>query len=131
MEHETSLIGTIVVGIGVAFLIGALAHRLRISPIAGYLLAGVIVGPFTPGFVADTGLALQLAESGVILLMFGVGLHFSMKDLLSVRRIALPGAIIQISVATAMGVGLGLVLGWSLVGALIFGLSLSVASTVV
>ncbi|MGI9360791.1 MAG: YbaL family putative K(+) efflux transporter [Parasphingorhabdus sp.] len=131
MEHETSLIGTIVVGIGVAFLIGALAHRLRISPIAGYLLAGVIVGPFTPGFVADTGLALQLAEIGVILLMFGVGLHFSMKDLLSVRRIALPGAIIQISVATAMGVGLGLVLGWSLVGALIFGLSLSVASTVV
>ena len=131
MEHETSLIGTIVVGIGVAFFIGALAHRLRISPIAGYLLAGVIVGPFTPGFVADTGLALQLAEIGVILLMFGVGLHFSMKDLLSVRRIALPGAIIQISVATAMGVGLGLVLGWSLVGALIFGLSLSVASTVV
>src|SRR5690554_1080060 len=131
MEHETSLIGTIVVGIGVAFLIGALAHRLRISPIAGYLLAGVIVGPFTSGFVADTGLALHLAEIVVILLMFGVGLHFSMKDLLSVRRIALPGAIIQISVATAMGVGLGLVLGWSLVGALIFGLSLSVASTVV
>ncbi|HEY9091750.1 YbaL family putative K(+) efflux transporter [Parasphingorhabdus sp.] len=131
MEHETSLIGTIVVGIGVAFLIGALAHRLRISPIAGYLLAGVIVGPFTPGFVADTGLALQLAEIGVILLMFGVGLHFSVKDLLSVRKIALPGAIIQITVATALGIGLGLMLGWSLSGALIFGLSLSVASTVV
>ena len=93
MPHDTTLIGTIVAGLGVAFLMGALAQRLRISPIAGYLLAGILVGPFTPGFVADTGLAMQLAEIGVILLMFGVGLHFSLKDLLSVRKIAVPGAI--------------------------------------
>ncbi|MGV7122535.1 YbaL family putative K(+) efflux transporter [Sphingopyxis sp. 550A] len=131
MPHDTTLIGTVVAGLGVAFLMGALAHRLRISPIAGYLLAGVMVGPFTPGIVADTGLALQLAEIGVILLMFGVGLHFSLKDLLSVRRIAVPGAIVQIAVATALGVMLGLWLGWSFAGSLIFGLALSVASTVV
>ncbi|UKK83345.1 Kef family K(+) transporter [Sphingopyxis sp. BSN-002] len=131
MPHDTTLIGTVVAGLGVAFLMGALAHRLRISPIAGYLLAGVMVGPFTPGFVADTDLALQLAEIGVILLMFGVGLHFSLKDLLSVRKIAVPGAILQIAVATALGVMLGLWLGWSLAGAAIFGLALSVASTVV
>ncbi len=131
MPHDTSLIGTIVAGLGVAFLMGALAHRLRISPIAGYLLAGVLVGPFTPGFVADTGLALQLAEIGVILLMFGVGLHFSLKDLLSVRKIAVPGAIAQIAVATALGMMLGLWLGWSIEGSVVFGLALSVASTVV
>ena len=131
MPHDTSLIGTIVAGLGVAFLMGALAHRLKISPIAGYLLAGVMVGPFTPGFVADTGLALQLAEIGVILLMFGVGLHFSLKDLLSVRKIAVPGAILQIAVATALGMMLGLWLGWSVEGSIVFGLALSVASTVV
>jgi CPA2 family monovalent cation:H+ antiporter-2 len=131
MPHDTTLIGTVVAGLGVAFLMGALAHRLRISPIAGYLLAGVLVGPFTPGFVADTGLAMQLAEIGVILLMFGVGLHFSLKDLLSVRRIAVPGAILQIAVATGLGIGLGLWLGWPFAGAAIFGLALSVASTVV
>ncbi|MBL9068615.1 MAG: Kef family K(+) transporter [Sphingopyxis sp.] len=131
MPHDTTLIGTLVAGLGVAFLMGALAHRLRISPIAGYLLAGTLVGPFTPGFVADTGLALQLAEIGVILLMFGVGLHFSLKDLLSVRRIAVPGAIVQIAVATALGTALGLWLGWPFAGSLIFGLALSVASTVV
>jgi CPA2 family monovalent cation:H+ antiporter-2 len=131
MPHDTSLIGTVVAGLVVAFLMGALAHRLRISPIAGYLLAGVLVGPFTPGFVADTGLALQLAEIGVILLMFGVGLHFSLKDLLSVRRIAVPGAVVQIAVATALGTALGLWLGWPFAGSLIFGLALSVASTVV
>lgn len=131
MPHDTSLIGTIVAGLGVAFLMGALAHRLRISPIAGYLLAGVLVGPFTPGFVADTGLALQLAEIGVILLMFGVGLHFSLKDLLSVRKIAVPGATLQIAVATALGMMLGLWLGWSVEGSAVFGLALSVASTVV
>jgi CPA2 family monovalent cation:H+ antiporter-2 len=131
MPHDTSLIGTVVAGLGVAFLMGALAHRLRISPIAGYLLAGVLVGPFTPGIVADTGLALQLAEIGVILLMFGVGLHFSLKDLLSVRRIAVPGAIVQIAVATGLGIALGLWLGWPLAGSAIFGLALSVASTVV
>jgi CPA2 family monovalent cation:H+ antiporter-2 len=131
MPHDTSLIGTVVAGLGVAFLMGALAHRLKISPIAGYLLAGVLVGPFTPGFVADTGLALQLAEIGVILLMFGVGLHFSLKDLLSVRKIAVPGAIAQIAVATALGMMLGLWLGWSIEGSAVFGLALSVASTVV
>ena len=131
MPHDTSLIGTVVAGLGVAFLMGALAHRLKISPIAGYLLAGVLVGPFTPGFVADTGLALQLAEIGVILLMFGVGLHFSLKDLLSVRKIAVPGAIAQIAVATALGMMLGLWLGWSVEGSAVFGLALSVASTVV
>ncbi|GGJ55320.1 Kef family K(+) transporter [Sphingopyxis bauzanensis] len=131
MPHDTTLIGTIVAGLGVAFLMGALAHRLRISPIAGYLLAGVLVGPFTPGFVADTGLAMQLAEIGVILLMFGVGLHFSMKDLLSVRKIAVPGAIAQIVVAWALGIMLGLWLGWTIEGSAVFGLALSVASTVV
>ncbi|MGV3729181.1 MAG: YbaL family putative K(+) efflux transporter [Sphingopyxis sp.] len=131
MPHDTTLIGTIVAGLGVAFLMGALAHRLRISPIAGYLLAGILVGPFTPGFVADTGLAMQLAEIGVILLMFGVGLHFSLKDLLSVRRIAVPGALAQITVATALGMMLGLYLGWSVEGSAVFGLALSVASTVV
>ena len=131
MPHDTSLIGTIVAGLGAAFLMGALAHRLRISPIAGYLLAGVMVGPFTPGFVADTGLAMQLAEIGVILLMFGVGLHFSLKDLLSVRKIAVPGAIGQMAVATALGMMLGLWLDWSIAGSAVFGLALSVASTVV
>ena len=131
MPHDTTLIGTIVAGLGVAFLMGALAHRLKISPIAGYLLAGILVGPFTPGFVADTGLAMQLAEIGVILLMFGVGLHFSLKDLLSVRKIAVPGAILQIAVATALGMMLGLGLGWSVEGSAVFGLALSVASTVV
>ncbi|PZQ23928.1 MAG: Kef family K(+) transporter [Sphingopyxis macrogoltabida] len=131
MPHDTSLIGTVVAGLGVAFLMGALAQRLKISPIAGYLLAGVLVGPFTPGFVADTGLALQLAEIGVILLMFGVGLHFSVKDLMSVRKIAVPGAIVQIAVASGLGIALGLWLGWSLAGSAVFGLALSVASTVV
>ena len=131
MPHDTTLIGTVVAGLGVAFLMGALAHRLKISPIAGYLLAGILVGPFTPGFVADTGLAMQLAEIGVILLMFGVGLHFSLKDLLSVRKIAVPGAIAQIAVATALGMMLGLSLGWSIEGSAVFGLALSVASTVV
>ena len=131
MPHDTTLIGTIVAGLGVAFLMGALAHRLKISPIAGYLLAGILVGPFTPGFVADTGLAMQLAEIGVILLMFGVGLHFSFKDLLSVRKIAVPGATLQIAVATALGTMLGLWLGWSIAGSAVFGLALSVASTVV
>ncbi|MGQ3102306.1 MAG: YbaL family putative K(+) efflux transporter [Sphingopyxis solisilvae] len=131
MPHDTTLIGTIVAGLGVAFLMAALAQRLRISPIAGYLLAGILVGPFTPGFVADTGLAMQLAEIGVILLMFGVGLHFSLKDLLSVRKIAVPGAIAQIAVAWALGIMLGLWLGWTIEGSAVFGLALSVASTVV
>jgi len=131
MPHHTPLIATIVAGLVVAFIMGALAHRLRVSPVAGYLFAGVIIGPFTPGYVADADLATELAEIGVILLMFGVGLHFSLKDLLSVRRIAVPGALAQIAGATALGLGLALILGWSVVAGLVFGLALSVASTVV
>ena len=131
MVHHTPLIGTIVAALVIAFALGALAHRLKITPIVGYLLAGVVIGPATPGIVAHSGLAAELAEIGVILLMFGVGLHFSLKDLLSVRRIAVPGAVVQIGAATLMGAGLGLWLGWPLLGSLIFGLSLSVASTVV
>ncbi len=129
--HSGPLIAILVAGIGLAFIFGALAHRLRISPLVGYLLAGVVVGPFTPGFVADQGLANELAEIGVILLMFGVGLHFSLKDLLSVKTIAVPGAVVQIAVATLMGVGLGWLMGWSLMAGVVFGLALSVASTVV
>jgi monovalent cation:H+ antiporter-2, CPA2 family len=131
MPHHTPLIATIVAGLVVAFLAAAVAHRIRISPVAGYLLAGVIVGPFTPGYVADAELASQLAELGVILLMFGVGLHFSLRDLLSVQRIALPGAITQIAVATALGFALSQALGWPPISGLVFGLALSVASTVV
>ncbi|EEQ20622.1 Inner membrane protein ybaL [Yersinia intermedia ATCC 29909] len=110
---------------------GSLAHRLRISPLVGYLAAGVLAGPFTPGFVADTSLAPELAEIGVILLMFGVGLHFSLKDLLAVKAIAIPGAVAQIAVATLLGMGLSHLLGWDLVTGLVFGLCLSTASTVV
>ena len=131
MPHHTPLIGTIVAGLVVAFIMGAIAHRLKLSPLAGYLIAGIMVGPFTPGFVADAGLANELAEIGVILLMFGVGLHFSLRDLLSVKNIAVPGAIGQIAVATLMGMGLAQYMGWPLMGGLVFGLALSVASTVV
>jgi len=131
MLHHTPLIATIVGGLVLAFCLGAVAQRLRISPLVGYLLAGVVAGPFTPGFVADRHLAAELAEIGVILLMFGVGLHFSLKDLLAVRAIAIPGAVAQIAVATALGMALGWGLGWSLGGGLVFGLALSVASTVV
>jgi monovalent cation:H+ antiporter-2, CPA2 family len=114
-----------------AFIFGLLAHRVRIPPLVGYLLAGVVVGPFTPGFTADLPLASELAEIGVILLMFGVGLHFSLKDLASVARIAIPGAVVQIAVASAMGAGLARFLGWSWTAGFVFGLALSVASTVV
>ncbi|MBK5960651.1 sodium:proton antiporter, partial [Rhodoplanes elegans] len=131
MPHHTPLIATIVAGLGLAFVFGALAHRLKVPPLVGYLVAGVLVGPHTPGFVADQTLAPELAEMGVILLMFGVGLHFSLEDLLSVRAIAVPGAIVQIAAATAMGAGLAWWLGWSMPAALVFGLALSVASTVV
>jgi monovalent cation:H+ antiporter-2, CPA2 family len=131
MPHETPLITTIVAGLGLAFILGALANRLRIPPLVGYLAAGILVGPHTPGFVADQALAPELAEIGVILLMFGVGLHFSLKDLLSVRAIAVPGAIVQIAVATTLGLGLALLMGWSVGAGLVFGLALSVASTVV
>jgi CPA2 family monovalent cation:H+ antiporter-2 len=129
--HETSLIALLAIGFVLALLLGLLANMVRISPIVGYLLAGIAVGPFTPGFVGDAGLASQLAEIGVILLMFGVGLHFSIKDLLAVRHIALPGAVAQIITATAIGYGLAYFLGWSTGAGLVFGLSLSVASTVV
>jgi CPA2 family monovalent cation:H+ antiporter-2 len=131
MPHHTPLISTIVVGLVLAFIFGALANRLRISPLVGYLVAGILVGPFTPGFVADQGLANDLAEIGVILLMFGVGLHFTLQDLLSVRAIAIPGAIAQIASATLLGMVLAYALGWSFGAGLVFGLALSVASTVV
>jgi monovalent cation:H+ antiporter-2, CPA2 family len=130
-EHQTPLIATIAAGLMLAFAFGLVAQRLRVQPIVGYLLAGVVVGPFTPGFTADVPLAAELAEIGVILLMFGVGLHFSLKDLMSVARIAVPGAIGQIAVATMMGAGLAHVVGWSLQAGFVFGLALSVASTVV
>ena len=131
MPHHTSLIAILCVGFVMAFVFGLLAQRLRLSPIVGYLLAGVLVGPHTPGFVGDQTLAPQLAEIGVILLMFGVGLHFSMRDLIAVRYIAVPGAIVQMAVATAMGWFLGWRLGWPHPQSIIFGLALSVASTVV
>ncbi|MGK3114590.1 YbaL family putative K(+) efflux transporter [Candidatus Pantoea formicae] len=131
MHHTTPLITTIVGGLVLAFLLGMIANRLRISPLVGYLLAGVLAGPFTPGFVADTNLAPELAELGVILLMFGVGLHFSLKDLMSVKSIAIPGAIAQIAVATLLGMGLSWAMGWSWMTGLVFGLCLSTASTVV
>ncbi|RYC47613.1 YbaL family putative K(+) efflux transporter [Pectobacterium zantedeschiae] len=131
MHAATPLISTIAGGLVLAFLLGILANRLRISPLVGYLAAGVLVGPFTPGFVADTSLASELAELGVILLMFGVGLHFSLKDLMAVKSIAIPGAIAQIAVATLLGMGLSTMLGWSLASGLVFGLCLSTASTVV
>ncbi len=131
MPHETPLIATIVVGLVLAFIFGAIANRLRVPPLVGYLLAGVLAGAHTPGFVADQELAAELAEIGVILLMFGVGLHFSLKDLLSVRAIAIPGAIVQIIVATLLGAGLAWILGWSMQAGFVFGLALSVASTVV
>jgi monovalent cation:H+ antiporter-2, CPA2 family len=131
MHHSTPLISTIVAGLVLAFILGTIANRLRMPPLIGYLVAGVMVGPFTPGFVADADLATELSEIGVILLMFGVGLHFSLKDLLSVRAIAIPGAVVQIAGATLMGLGLATVLGWSIGAGLLFGLALSVASTVV
>jgi CPA2 family monovalent cation:H+ antiporter-2 len=131
MPHDTPLIATIVIGLGLAFVFGLIAQRLRLSPLVGYLIAGVVVGPFTPGFVADQHLATELSEIGVILLMFGVGLHFSLKDLLSVRAIAVPGAVVQMAAATAMGFGLGTLMGWPVPASLVFGLALSVASTVV
>lgn len=129
--HHTPLIATIVAGLVIAFIMGSVAHKLKVSPIAGYLLAGILVGPHTPGFVGDGDLAAELAEIGVILLMFGVGLHFSLRDLLSVKNVAVPGAIGQIAVATLMGMGLSWTMGWDPLAGFVFGLALSVASTVV
>src|ERR1700741_1980089 len=140
MLHDaTPLIATIVAGIVLAFIFGTIAQRLRISPLVGYLLAGVAVGPFTPGFVADQPLAAELSEIGVILLMFGVGLHFSLGDLLAVKAIAIPGAAkplrihgaaVQPAVAPLVGMARAWVLGWPIGAGLVFGLALSVASTV-
>jgi K+:H+ antiporter len=129
--HHTPLITTIVAALVLAFILGAIANRFRVSPLVGYLLAGVVIGPFTPGYVADQGVAKDLAEIGIILLMFGVGLHFTLQDLLSVRTIAVPGALVQIASATALGLGLAWLLGWTIAAGLVFGLALSVASTVV
>ncbi|RZI54908.1 MAG: Kef family K(+) transporter [Pseudomonas sp.] len=131
MPHSVSLINTIAAGLGLALILGFLAVRLRLPALVGYLLAGVILGPFTPGFVADMEIAAQLAEIGVMLLMFGVGLHFSLDDLMAVRKIAVPGALVQIGVATLLGGALATWWGWHLGAALVFGLALSVASTVV
>ncbi len=131
MHHNISLITTIAAALGFGLLFGMLAVRLRLPALVGYLAAGIMIGPATPGFVADVALASQLAEIGVMLLMFGVGLHFSIDDLMEVRGIALPGAVLQIGVATAMGVGLAHLWGWTLGAGLVFGLALSVASTVV
>ena len=131
MPHDTPLITTIVAALVLAFIFGAIANRLKMPPLVGYLIAGVCVGPHSPGFIADQTLAPQLAEIGVILLMFGVGLNFSLKDLLSVKAVAIPGALIRLAFATAMGFGLGTLLGWPILGSVVFGLALAVSSTVV
>jgi len=131
MPHAVPLIATIAVGLGLALILGVIASRLRLPPLVGYLLAGIFVGPWTPGFVADVNLAQQLAEIGVMLLMFGVGMHFSIDDLWQVRKIALPGAIAQIGAATALGTGVAWLWGWPIAHGIVLGIALSVASTVV
>ncbi|MEM5427031.1 cation:proton antiporter [Cupriavidus oxalaticus] len=131
MHHATPLISTIVGGIVLAFVLGAIASKLRLPPLIGYLCAGIVVGPHTPGYTADQALAPELAELGVILLMFGVGLHFSIKDLMAVKRIAIPGAVVQIGIATFLGMLAAWGFGWSWGQGLVYGLALSVASTVV
>src|SRR4030095_15160968 len=129
MPHDVSLISTVAAALGLALVLGFLATKLKLPALVGYMLAGIVIGPATPGFVADVKVASQLAEIGVMLLMFGVGLHFSLSDLLAVRRIALPGALVQITVATALGAIVARMLGWGMGAGLVFGLSLSVAST--
>src|SRR5687768_15972695 len=131
MPHDVSLITTLASAFGMALVLGFAATKVKLPPLVGYLLAGILIGPATPGFVADVALAQELAEVGVILLMFGVGLHFSLNDLLAVKKIALPGAVVQILVATLLGLGVALLWGWSVGAGLVFGLALSVASTVV
>ena len=131
MPHSVVLITTIASAFGVALILGYIAVRLKLPPLVGYMLAGVLIGPATPGFAADLELSRQLAEIGVMLLMFGVGLHFSLDDMLSVRRIALSGAVVQIAAATAIGATVASLWGWNLGGCIVFGLALSVASTVV
>ena len=124
MEHQTTLLITLALGFVAAFAFGFVATRLRLPPLVGYLMAGIVIGPHTPGFSADTAIASQLAEVGVILLMFGVGLHFSTADLLAVKWIAVPGAVGQIAVATAIGAALALSWGWPFPAALMLGLAL-------
>ena len=131
MLHSAPLIATITAGLGLAFILGLAVTRIGLPPIVGYLLAGVLVGPHSPGFTADAAIASQLAEIGVIMLMFGVGLHFSLTDLLSVKRVAIPGAIGRIAIVTLAGAGIAQLWDWPLGAGLVFGLSLSVASTVV
>lgn len=131
MSHDTPLIGILVIGLGLAFILGTIAQRIRISPLVGYLLAGIAVGPFTPGYVADQPLAAELSEIGIILLMFGVGLHFSLKDLISVRAVAVPGALLQVAASIAIGAGVAWLLHMPIGACIIFGIALSVASTVV
>lgn len=131
MDHSTTLITTLATGFGLALILGFIAERCKLPALVGYLLAGILIGPATPGFVADLSIASQLSEIGVMLLMFGVGLHFSIHDLLAVKRIALPGAILQMAIATLMGMWLAHLWGWSIGEGLIFGLALSCASTVV
>lgn len=131
MPHDIDLIFTLTGGLTAALVLGFITHRIGLSPIVGYLVAGILVGPFTPGFVADKPLADQLAEIGVILLMFGVGLHFHVRDLWEMRKVAVPGALVQIAVATALGALVGQIAGWSRGASIIFGLAISVASTVV
>src|SRR5262245_21198845 len=131
MDHNISLITTLAAGFGIALILGFIAERLKLPALVGYLLAGIVIGPATPGFVADVHTASQLSEIGVMLLMFGVGLHFSLDDLLSVKGVALPGAVVQMALATVLGYGIGWWWGWPQGMALIFGLSLSCASTVV
>ena len=131
MPHDTALVTTLAAGLGLAFLLGLLCARLRLPPLVGYLVAGIVAGPYTPGLVADATLARQLAEVGVILLMFGVGIHFSVGDLRTVRRVAFPGAIVQIGTATALGAAVAHLWGWSWGSGIVFGLCLSIASTAV
>ncbi|MBL8485097.1 MAG: cation:proton antiporter, partial [Rhodocyclaceae bacterium] len=131
MEHNTTLITTLAAGFGIALVFGILAERIRLPALVGYLFAGIMIGPATPGFVADASIAAQLSEIGVMLLMFGVGLHFSLNDLLAVKRLALPGAVVQMTIATLLGMGAAAAWGWSPGSGLVFGLSLSCASTVV
>jgi CPA2 family monovalent cation:H+ antiporter-2 len=131
MEHMSPLIGVLVIGLGLAFVLGTAAHRLKLPPLVGYLLAGVVVGPFSPGVVIDQHLTLQLADIGVVLLMFGVGLHFKPRDLMEVKGTVMPGAALQMAAIVALGMAAGLSFGWPLAQGLVFGLCLSVASTVV
>ncbi len=131
MDHLSPLIGVLVIGLGLAFVLGTMVQRLGMPPLVGYLLAGVVVGPFSPGIVIDRTLTAELAEIGVVLLMFGVGLHFKPSELIKVKAVALPGAVLQMAAITALGAGAGLAFGWTVGQGLVFGLCLSVASTVV